>query len=233
MALQVECEDITCYMPLYNRVRRMFDLDTCFADINQRFAHDCLLSRGMQDGHVPRLPVAFNPFEFTVRAVLGQQISVKAATTLAFRIARKAGSHTDRSFPCGLDLFFPTPQELMEIDLEDLGITRTRQNTIRTVTAGVLNGQFSLAANQSFAEFYKAFTALKGIGDWTANYVAMRGLGHMDCFPANDLGIIRALAVDGKAQTLKDMQAFSEKWRPYRTYAALCLWNADYGKGLE
>lgn len=85
LELTIRCDDIKCYMEIYNRVRRMFDLNTTFTHINEKFKRDAHLSRGMAEGHVPRLPVAFDPFEFSVRAILGQQISVKAASTLAAR----------------------------------------------------------------------------------------------------------------------------------------------------
>ena len=82
-------------------------------------------------GHVPRLPIAFSPFEFVVRAILGQQISVKAATTLAARVAKKAAIKSDSSCPPGLDFFFPDPSELLALELDELGLARTRQATLR------------------------------------------------------------------------------------------------------
>ena len=226
LELRIDSDDIRCFMEIYNRARRMFDLDRDFAAINKRFRNDKLLSKGMVHGHVPRLPLAFNPFEFAVRAILGQQISVKAATTLAARITEQAGLKTDDRFPPGLDYFFPNPSELLSLQIDDLGITKTRQATIKTVTKAILDNAVQLSQNQSFEQFHKEFSALKGIGDWTINYVAMRGLGMIDSFPAGDLGVIKALTVDGSVPSQAEILSMAEHWRPYRSYAALCLWNS-------
>ena len=225
LELEIGCQDIKCHMQIHNRVRKMFDLDTDFTNINQKFLKDKLLSKGMENGHVPRLPIAFESFEFVVRAILGQQISVKAATTLAARIARKAQLKSGNDFPSGLDCFFPDPSELLELELGGIGITKTRQETIKTVARGILDKDFRLTANQDFETFQKDFSALKGIGDWTVNYVAMRGLGMIDSFPFSDLGIIKSLTKNGVKPTKKQTMTVAENWRPYRAYATLCLWN--------
>ena len=208
----------------------MFDLDTDFSAINTKFSEDSLLCRGMEDGHVPRLPIAFYPFEFVIRAILGQQISVKAATTLAARVTEKAAIQCNKSFPDGLDYFFPNPSELIELDLDGLGITTTRQTTIKTVTQAVINKVIQLTPNQPLDTFKKLFLSLKGIGNWTVSYVAMRGMGMMDSFPASDLGVIRALTKDGEVPSTQEITAMAEKWRPYRSYATLCLWNYENKK---
>lgn len=225
LELRICCDDIKCYMEIHNRVRRMFDLDTDFTVINEKFARDTHLAKGMVEGHVPRLPIAFDPFEFVVRAILGQQISVKAATTMAARVARQGAIETDEKFPRGLGYFFPTPGELLELDLEGLGLTRTRQATIQTAARAILDKDVKLTANQPFDTFSKTFSKLKGIGEWTVNYVAMRGLGMIDSFPATDLGVIKALAEEDKMPSKKEILKMAEEWRPYRSYATLCLWN--------
>jgi AraC family transcriptional regulator of adaptative response / DNA-3-methyladenine glycosylase II len=225
LALTVGCDDIKSYMEIYSRVRKMFDLDTDFTNINLKFAKDMRLSKGMVKGNVPRLPIAFDPFEFVVRAILGQQISVKAATTLASRIAKKARLKTGTNFPLGLDYFFPGPHEILSYGLDELGITHTRQATIKTVAQSIFNKNVFLTPNQSFETFYNDFSALKGIGDWTIHYVAMRGLGMIDSFPATDLGVIKALSKKGRRPSKKEILAMAQDWRPYRSYATLCLWN--------
>lgn len=88
----------------------------------------------------------------------------------------------------------------------------------------------SFKSNQSFHKFYKAFSSIKGIGDWTVNYVAMRGLGMIDSFPSKDLGVIKALTIDGEVPSQKEILEMAEKWRPYRAYATLCLWNYERKK---
>lgn len=209
----------------------MFDLDTDFAHINQIFRQDNILSKGMENGQVPRLPVAFYPFEFVIRAILGQQISVKAATTLAARLVKRAAQHCDSSFPSGLSYFFPSPSELIQLNLTGLGITATRQTTIQTVTQAVIDKAIDLNASQQQDTFHTQFLSLKGIGNWTASYVAMRGMGMIDSFPTTDLGVIRALSQDSKVPSTKEITAMAEKWRPYRSYATLCLWNYENKMG--
>lgn len=230
LALSIVCDDIKCFMQIHNQVRRMFDLDTDFSDINKRFINDPLLSKGMDNSHMPRLPVAFDPFEFIIRAILGQQITVKAATTLAGRIAKRSNLQTDDSFPHGLHFFFPQPKEFMTMNLDKLGITKTRQQTLQTAIQAVIDKKISLSPNQSLETFNQQFSALKGIGPWTVNYVGMRGLGIIDSFPASDLGIIKAMMLDDKKPTVHNILKQSEKWRPYRAYAALCLWNSSKEK---
>lgn len=224
LALTIISDDIRCYMSIYNQVRKMFDLDTDFTAINAQFTQDDILSQGMERGHVPRLPIAFDPFEHTIRAILGQQITVKAATTLAGRIVERGNIKASTDLPEGLRYHFPSPEELMALDLDGIGITKTRQRTIENVVSAIVNKEVSLTANQPFDTFYKSFSAIKGVGDWTVNYVAMRGMGMVDSFPAKDLGIIKALTVEDKKPTLKEILSRAEKWRPYRAYAALCLW---------
>ncbi|MFT5702396.1 MAG: AraC family transcriptional regulator of adaptative response / DNA-3-methyladenine glycosylase II [Desulforhopalus sp.] len=226
LELTIDASDLRCYMTIYNRVRKMFDVDTDFSAINARFSTDKHLSTGMVDGHVPRLPVAFDPFEAVVRAILGQQISVQAATTLVGRIVHEASIETTSEFPSGLDYFFPFSDELMGLEIGDIGITKTRQETLKTVTRAVLDKVIDISINQSFETFQSKFTALKGIGDWTAHYVAMRGLGMMDCFPYNDLVVIKALTINDTLPSKNEILERGELWRPYRTYATLCLWNS-------
>ena len=224
LELSINSEDVRCYMEIYYRVRRMFDLDTDFTAVNAQFKEDPLLRRGMRDGRVPAMPAAFDPFEFVIRAILGQQITVKAATTLAGRMA-EASAIPCTGAPGNLRFYFPTAKELNLTDIKNIGITGTRQQTIRNVTNAVLECSISLSAGQSLEEFSRGFSKVKGIGDWTVNYTAMRGLGMKDAFPASDLGIIKALTKDGCIPTVKEIIRTSEKWRPYRSYAALCLWN--------
>ncbi|MBV1757295.1 MAG: helix-turn-helix domain-containing protein [Dethiosulfatibacter sp.] len=227
LELRIVSNDIRCYMVVCNKVRKMFDLDRDLSVIKEKFKDDPILSLGMDNGEVPRLPLAFDTFEFIIRAILGQQISVKAATTLAGRIAEKASIKCEASFPAGLEYFFPYPEELQRLNLEELGITKSRQNTLKTVVDSIIEKSISLSKNQSFDAFKNDLSTIKGIGDWTVDYVAMRGLGMADCFPSTDLGVINALRVNDKKLSKKDVLQIAEKWRPYRAYATLCLWNIE------
>ncbi len=217
LRLTVDCDDLRSCMNVCNRVRRMFDLAADVERIAEVLGQDPLLFEGAV--RIPRLPVAFEPFEFIVRAILGQQITVKAATTLAGRIAGAAGLYY-----CDRYRIFPTPAQFLQIDLSNLGIVKARQETLRTIAGMVFRGELNLSGLQDFESFRSRLLPVKGIGEWTVNYVAMRGLGMRDCFPAADLGILKATAENGKRKTPKEILRIAERWRPYRSYAALCLW---------
>jgi AraC family transcriptional regulator, regulatory protein of adaptative response / DNA-3-methyladenine glycosylase II len=221
LQLQIHTDDIRCYMMIYHQVRKMFDLDMDFSNVIQQFKKDVILNKGLEKNQVPRLPIAFNPFEGVIRAIIGQH---SATTTLISRLVEKTDLRTDDNFPEGLRYFFPTPAELLSVEIE--GLAQSKQLTIQAVSKALITKKLHLTTNQSFETFYKTLSTIKGIGDWTIHDVAMRALGMKDCFPASDLGIIKALTqILGQKPHLKEIQALAEQWHPYRSYAALCLWN--------
>ncbi|CAA0092130.1 putative bifunctional transcriptional activator/DNA repair enzyme AlkA [BD1-7 clade bacterium] len=228
LILSVKASDIRCFRRIYQRVRRMFDLDTDFSAMLPMFTADPLLARGLDRGCIPRLPQAFDAAEFMIRAILGQQISVKAATTIAGRIAEQAALDFNYS-DADIYRLFPTPAQILALDLDGIGLTKTRQDTLRAVCQAIEDGVFQLNSYQRIDDFRRDFTAIKGIGDWTASYVAMRGLGYRDVFPAGDLGVLKGLAVDGVRPSIREAERIAEQWRPFRSYAALCLWHSVAG----
>jgi AraC family transcriptional regulator of adaptative response / DNA-3-methyladenine glycosylase II len=165
--------------------------------------------------------------------VLGQQVSVRAATTFAGRIAERYGERLDiESAPDGEWRLFPTPQRLARARFETLGIIRSRAQTIRDLARAVMRGDVSFEAGQSGVEFHQALTAIRGIGDWTAEYVAMRALKDPDAFPAADLGLLRAFdETEGRRLRPAELQERSLQWRPWRAYAALLIWSSDDKSG--
>lgn len=225
LSLDVFCDDILVVREIYYKVRRMFDLDTDFENVKMSLSSDELLKKIINNKVVPRLPVAFDSYEFLIRAILGQQITVKAATTLASRIVEKADIKFESNIK-GLNYIFPSIDILIKMSLEGLGITKTRVKTIKAVNQALIDEVFSLSINQSITKFYETFTSVKGIGDWTANYVAMRGLGMVDAFPAGDLGVIKAIEKEIANMSIKEIKLLSENWKPYRAYATLYLWQS-------
>lgn len=205
------------------RVRRMLDLDADMAAIHAHLGCDPQLAPLLAARPGLRLPSAWDPFEYFIRAVLGQQISVKAATTLAGRIA--AHGPASDVWPA-LPHQFPSAEEFLKIDLTQIGLTKTRQQTLTTVATAVVAGNVVLEETVDLEAFVQQAVALKGIGPWTAHYVAMRGLKQADAFPVGDLGLIKALAADQKKMRDRDMLARAEGWRPYRAYATLHLWQS-------
>ena len=180
-----------------------------------------------------RVPGAWDGWELTVRAILGQQVSVKAATTFAGRLADKYG---DRMTSAGSgempQLLFPSPGSLARARLETIGVVRGRAQSIRDLARAVLAGDVVFDGSQPADDFCRALTSLRGIGNWTAEYVAMRALKNPDAFPASDLGLLRAFdSVDGRRLRPRELEARALEWRPWRAYAALLIWGSEGGAG--
>jgi len=210
---------------LVRRVRRMFDLDADLQPVHALFAGDALLARAVATHPGLRVPCGWDGFELAVRAVLGQQISVAGATTLARRLLDTWGGHRDAA-PDGLDRTFPAPERLRDAPLETIGLPKSRAATIRALAAAVADGRLSFEAGQRLEDFVARATALPGIGDWTAQYIAMRGLALPDAFPAGDLVLQQRLAPAGIARlSERATAARADAWRPWRAYAVVTLWH--------
>lgn len=210
--------------PLREKLRRLFDLDADSEEIRGHLQSDPLLRRVLQVSPGVRLPGAWDPFEYTLRAILGQQISVAAATTIAGRVANRYGEPF--TAPDGDSLvLFPSAEQLRDADFADIGVTRTRARTLQHFVAATLRGEIDFD-QPDLDDFCSQMTALPGIGDWTAHYTAMRGLSMPDAFPASDLGILIALGDGERKATPKQALARAESWRPWRAYAALLLWQS-------
>jgi AraC family transcriptional regulator of adaptative response / DNA-3-methyladenine glycosylase II len=158
--------------------------------------------------------------------VLGQQISVAAARTLAQRLLLRVGK-TIPSFNNSNVQLFPTPEALADADLAGMGITRARADTLRTIARAVRDGIVDFRPEQSLQQFVDSWTALPGIGAWTAHYIAMRALSNPDAFPAADLVLRRAVSSDGVPVTTKALADMAKAWRPWRAYAVLHLWRSQ------
>lgn len=223
-------------LPLTQRVRGMFDLDASPEDISSVLWNDSgLRSRLRMDPGI-RVPGAWDGFELTVRAILGQQISVAAATTLSGRVAKRYGEPIEIDVPgvAGTmpSRLFPEPERLVRARLKDLGIIGSRAATIRNVAQAVVKGSICFDASQDTREFCQSLTAIKGIGSWTAQYVAMRALKDPDAFPDSDLGLLRAFdGPDRERMKPKELKVRAESWRPWRAYAALLLWSSGENSG--
>jgi AraC family transcriptional regulator of adaptative response / DNA-3-methyladenine glycosylase II len=226
LKLSVSLSDSRELMPLAERVRRMFDLDANMPAIHDVLFADPLLEKIIKKLSGIRLPGAWAPFETAVRAVVGQQISVKAARTIVGRIAEKAGPRCHVAGQPELTRFFPTAEELNTCDLGIIGLPAKRTATIKTLSGAVASGEISLQVNENLDTFIRTLTRIPGIGDWTAQYIAMRALSEPDAFPAADLGIIKALQEGDRQPTTKEVRERAQAWRPWRAYAAIFLWRA-------
>lgn len=223
--LSIDFADETHFSHLAARVRRMFDLDADVTAINAHLSRQRQLKTCVARHPGLRLPGGWDGFEIAVRAVLGQQVTVAAARTLTERVVRKFGREVEAP-KSGNVYLFPEPSALAEADLSGLGITGARIATLRAVAAAVRDGRVDFRADRPLADFVRAWTALPGIGDWTAHYLAMRGIAHADAFPAADIVLRKAVARDGKPVAAKVLEEMSQAWRPYRAYAVLHLWRS-------
>jgi AraC family transcriptional regulator of adaptative response / DNA-3-methyladenine glycosylase II len=219
------------------RVREMLDLDAPVADIASVLGTDKKLEELLRSRPGIRVPGAWDGFELLVRAILGQQVSVKAATTLAGRIVERYGdkanlppSLADRNDRLRLSRLFPSATKLARVRFKDIGLVTSRAETIRRVASAVAGGAIDFESTQDPAEFCRKLVAIRGIGDWTAQYAAMRALKHPDAFPASDLGLLKAMNNAGTVGAA-ELSRRAESWRPWRAYAALLLWSSLSGSG--
>jgi 3-methyladenine DNA glycosylase/8-oxoguanine DNA glycosylase len=219
LQLMVSFPDHACLARIIKRVRRMFDLDANYAAIYEDLAIDPVLKQLMDAHPGLRLPGAWDPFEFAVRAILGQQISVKAATTIAGRIAARHGRVCAENTST-LRFIFPSADVLAIANLDGIGMTERRVQAIRKLASVVTAGDLRLCITTTLDAFIADICALPGFGEWTAHYIAMRALGERDAFPASDLGVMKALNLSKP----KEIKALAEAWRPWRAYAVVYLW---------
>ncbi|MBX3691061.1 AlkA N-terminal domain-containing protein [Dokdonella sp.] len=210
---------------LVARVRRMFDVDADPRAIAAKLRGDAWLRPLVKRWPGQRLPGAWDGFELAVRAVLGQQVSVGAARTLAARLVQRHGTAHPESAAFGLGALFPSPSTLAEADIEAIGLPRARATAIRAIAQATLDGRIGFGAEQTLTDFVARLAALPGIGAWTAHYIAMRALSQPDAFPAGDL-VLRKLAGDGKPVSERAMETRAEAWRPWRAYAVMLLWRS-------
>ncbi len=216
LQLRVWLPDFSGAIDLVARARRMFDCGADPATIGDHLSHDPLLAPLIKKRPGLRLPSGWDPFEMSIRAILGQQVSVAAATTISGRLVERCGTALDNPVD-GLSHLFPTSGTLAVADLSGIGLTARRAATVTTFSAAVHEGRLALEAPLGLEEFVARAVALPGIGPWTAQYVAMRAFGEPDGFPTRDLGLLHA------APGI-DLNEQSEQWRPWRAYAALHLW---------
>lgn len=203
---------------IVRRVRRLLDLGADPVQIGKDLARDPLLAPVIRAHPGLRVPGAWNGFETAVRAVLGQQVSVRGATTMAGRLVAALGEPIP-SGEEGLTHLFPEPADFARSDLWRLGLPRARAKCLAGLAQAVESGSLDLDSTASLEAAVARLQALPGIGPWTAHYVAMRALGEPDAFPAGDLVLQRETGLSEAKLATR-----SQPWRPWRAYATLYLW---------
>jgi AraC family transcriptional regulator of adaptative response / DNA-3-methyladenine glycosylase II len=204
--------------------RRMFDLDADPARITLALRSDPLLAPCVKARPGLRIPGAWDPFECAVRAVLGQQVSVAAGCTFAKRIVARLGRALEDGEAGGLTHLFPSAVELAGADLRGVGLTNGRIFALQALARAVASGALDLRV--SVEDVTAALAELPGIGDWTAQYVALRALAERDAFPAGDLILRRAASANREPLAAGELHRRSQAWRPFRGYAVFHLWAA-------
>lgn len=200
------------------RAKRMFDLTANPGEIEVHLEGIPVKHSGL------RIPGTFDGFELAVRAILGQQITVKAASTLSGRFAARFGELVETPYAV-LTSVYPGPVKIANTDIGEiatLGITASRAGTILALARAVTNGEIRLDPGTEVEETMEKLCRIPGIGAWTAQYIALRALGWPDAFPHTDLGIRKALGEDNHRR----IGAIAEQWRPWRGYAAMHLWKS-------
>jgi AraC family transcriptional regulator of adaptative response / DNA-3-methyladenine glycosylase II len=225
LSVHIQFDDSRALFLIIERIRRMFDLGADWQAIAARLRTDPALARRVEDVPGLRVPGCWSGFELATRAILGQQITVQGATALAGRIVSAFG----RPFVAtgGLTHLFPSPEVLADSNLASVGLTTARAETIRTLARAVCDGRLSFEGIAESDAFLTRLCEIPGVGPWTAQYVAMRALGEPDAFPSGDLGLLRALNVEG----VRELERRSEAWRPWRAYAAMYLWKIASERG--
>ena len=209
------------------RLRHLFDLDADAHAIDAHLGRDPLFAERVRLRPGVRVPGAWDPFELAVRAVLGQQVTVAAATLFSGRLAQACGvslSPAAGTHPATPRLLFPEPARLADFDFARIGLTRARGETLRGLARTVDRDAFWLSPRQSLAAALADLVALRGIGPWTAHYIAMRAMREPDAFPASDLALRRALGNKQTRPSAAKLEAIARPWRPWRAYAAVRLW---------
>ena len=213
---------------LIEPIANMFDLHAVPGQIAEGLAGDPWLGSLVQARPGLRVPGSFSGFELMVRTIVGQQVSVKGATTIIGRLVQRAGVQILQGHNEQLGWQFPTPDALARVDLEKIGMPGKRVQTLQRVAAAVACGELSLCAHHGDThELRQQLLAMPGIGPWTVEYIAMRAWRDPDAWPASDLVLMNLMARQDPSLTrlaLHKQRALA--WKPWRAYAAMHIWNS-------
>ena len=211
------------------RARRIASLDLDLDEPTSQLAHDATIGPLVRARPGLRPPGTWDPFETGVRAIIGQQVSLAGANTIAGRLVERLGARIPGLERIGLTHTFPSPMTVADADLGGLGLTRARENGIRAFARAVGEESIRLDRSIGLDQLVASITALDGLGAWTAHYLALR-LGEPDACPSTDLALQRALPRHG-ADAAATLGQLAERWRPWRALAATHLWVAEGSAG--
>jgi AraC family transcriptional regulator, regulatory protein of adaptative response / DNA-3-methyladenine glycosylase II len=230
LAVNIRFPDVRLLPTIVARVRRLFDLGADIETIDDHLSGDPMLAPLIAQRPGLRAPGGWDGFETAVRAVLGQQITVVAARRLAAQLVALHGRPVPKSFLIhpALSRAFPTAKRLASASSIGLAIPAARSAALKAVAQAALADPNLFRPFGSIDDTVARLRTIRGIGEWTAQYIALRAIREMDAFPATDVGLLRNLAsVHGQRPTPTDLLTRAESWRPWRAYAAQHLWAAD------
>jgi DNA-3-methyladenine glycosylase II len=224
LELVLDFPDVSAVPEILVRLRRMFDLDADLPSIHRQLVLDPLMKRLIAQRPGLRVPGAWDGLELAIRAVLGQQITVSAAIRLASKLVAQYGAPVQSPL-AGLIHVFPEASVLAKADLATLGMPKSRGRTLSGVAQALLEDPLLFEPGRE--DGVTRLLALHGIGEWTAQYIALRQLREPDAFPSGDVGLINALAaLESGPMTARELLLRAEAWRPHRGYAAQLLWTS-------
>ena len=234
LAVSIHFPNVSCLPEIVSRVRRLFDLGADIDTIDGHLRADPLLAPLVAARPGLRAPGGWDGFELAVRAVLGQQISVAAARRLAGQLVALHGESMADGNDSTLTHVFPTAERLATVESLGLKMPGARLLTLQTLAKAATSDPNLFRPSGNIEDAIGRLRSIRGIGEWTAQYIAMRALREVDAFPATDIGLLRSVAkLVGKQVSAAELVARAEGWRPWRAYAAQHLWAADATTAIE
>jgi AraC family transcriptional regulator of adaptative response / DNA-3-methyladenine glycosylase II len=231
ISVKIRFPNVRSLPAIVARVRRQFDLGADIETIGAHLSQDPMLAPLVARRPGLRAPGGWDGFELAVRAVLGQQVSVVAARRLAGRLVALHGKRAPKAHAGhpGLSRLFPTAAQLAQANSIGLGMPAARLAALKAVAEAAMTDPSVFRLPGSIDEVIKRLKHIRGIGEWTAQYIALRAIREMDAFPATDIGLLRGAAVLDKAaaENVTILLSRAESWRPWRAYAAQHLWTVD------
>jgi AraC family transcriptional regulator of adaptative response / DNA-3-methyladenine glycosylase II len=228
LGVTIRFPNVQCLPEIVARVRRLFDLGADIDTIDAHLGLDSLLAPLVTARPGLRAPGGWDGFELAVRAVLGQQISVVAARRLAGQLVALHGEPASHGGDSALTHVFPTAKRLATVEAIGLGMPASRLSTLRSLAEAAVANPDLFRLSGSIEDAIRRLRSIRGIGEWTAQYIAMRALREVDGFPATDIGLLRSFTqLTGKQTGPPELIAQAEAWRPWRAYAAQHLWAAE------
>ena len=221
--------DVSAYIDeLVEPISHMFDLYAVPDEVDRSLSVDPWLASLVQVRPGLRVPGTFSGFELVVRTIVGQQVSVKGATTIVGRLVQRAGMQIHDSPTEPLAWRFPTPDALAQVNLERIGMPGKRVETLQRMAAAVACGEISLDVRHGdFTDLRRQLLAMPGIGPWTVEYIAMRAWRDPDAWPASDLVLMNLMTAQDPSLTRLALHKLkAQAWKPWRAYAAMHIWNS-------